>query len=76
MDNSLLIDECEEMIRLYIEAEKAVLTGKKYRLGSRELEREDLNNIIKARKDWEQRLKDLKKGGKTRKVRGVVIRDL
>ncbi len=42
-------DEVLGMINLYIEAEKAVLTGKRYRIGTRELERENLSEIRKAR---------------------------
>ena len=65
----ITIDECKTMISLYIEAEKAVITGKKYRIGTRELERENLSEIRKARAEWEQRLKDLENGGKRRKIR-------
>ena len=35
-------DEILGMINLYIEAEKAVLTGKRYRIGTRELEKREL----------------------------------
>lgn len=69
-------DEILGMINLYIEAEKAVLTGKRYKIGTRELERENLSEIRKARAEWEQRLKDLDNGGKRRKIRGVIPRDL
>ena len=61
----ITIDECKTMI-----------TGKKYRIGTRELERENLSEIRKARADWEQRLKDLENGGKRRKIRGIIPRDL
>ena len=69
-------DEILGMINLYIEAEKTVLTGKRYRIGTRELERENLSEIRKARADWEQKLKDLENGGKRRKIRGFIPRDL
>ena len=69
-------DEILGMINLYIEAEKAVLTGKRYRIWTRELERENLSEIRKARADWEQKLKDLENGGKRRKIRGFIPRDL
>ncbi len=72
----ITVEECKEMINLYIEAEKAVLTGKRYRIGSRELERENLAEIIKARKNWEQRLLIIQNGGKKRKIRGIIPRDL
>lgn len=69
-------DEILGMIGLYIEAEKSVLTGKRYRIGARELERENLSEIRKARAEWEQRLKDLDNGGKRRKIRGFIPRDI
>ena len=69
----ITIDECKTMISLYIEAEKAVIAGKKYRIGTRELERENLSEIRKARAEWEQRLKDLENGGKRRKIRSGCI---
>lgn len=69
-------DEILGMINLYIEAEKSVLTGKRYKIGTRELERENLSEIRKARAEWEQRLKDLDNGGKRRKIRGIIPRDL
>lgn len=70
------IEECKEMIALYIEAEKAVLTGKRYRIGTRELERVDLDEIVENRAKWENRLKALQNGGKTRIIRRVVPTDM
>ena len=49
-------EECKQMIDLYIEAEKSILTGKRYRIGTRELEREDLDDVVKHRVEWERRL--------------------
>lgn len=69
-------DEIISMINLYIEAEKAVLTGKEYRIGTRELRREDLEEIRKGRMEWEYRLKAFKNGGKTRKIRRIIPTDL
>lgn len=70
------IEECKEMISLYIEAEKAVLTGKRYRIGTRELERVDLDEIVENRAKWENRLKALQNGGKTRIIRRIVPTDM
>ncbi|CAM3107959.1 MULTISPECIES: DUF6148 family protein [Streptobacillus] len=71
---------CQEMINMYIEAEKAVLTGQRYRIGSRELERANLSEIVKNRMIWERRLVDLNTGGgstiKRKKIRGIIPRDL
>ena len=43
------METCKEMINSYLEAEKAVLTGQSYKIGTRELTRADLPEIIKAR---------------------------
>ena len=43
------VETCKEMINSYIEAEKSVLLGQSYKIGSRELTRADLTEIIKAR---------------------------
>lgn len=69
-------EECKQMIDLYIEAEKSILTGKRYRIGTRELEREDLDDVVKHRVEWERRLQILENGGKSRKIRGIIPRDL
>lgn len=70
------VQECKDMISLYIEAEKAVLAGKRYKIGTREVERVDLNDIVTQRKAWENRLKLVENGGKRRNIRGIVPRDL
>lgn len=69
-------EECKQMIDLYIEAEKSILTGKRYRIGTRELEREDLDDVVKHRVEWERRLQILENDGKSRKIRGIIPRDL
>lgn len=45
-----------DMLALYIAAEKAVLEGKEVRLLDRWLRREDLEWIIKGRKEWESKV--------------------
>ena len=42
-------EECSQMIETYRKAEIAVLTGKSYKIGTRELVREDLSEIRKGR---------------------------
>ena len=42
-----------DMLALYIEAEKAVLKGKQVTFGDRTLGRENLQEIIKGRKEWQ-----------------------
>ena len=52
-------EECSQMIEVYRKAEIAVLTGKSYKIGTRELVREDLSEIRKARPNWEAELDKL-----------------
>ncbi|MBR8700250.1 hypothetical protein IX317_000628 [Fusobacterium sp. DD29] len=67
--------QCLEMIGLYREAEIKVLSGQRYRIGTRELERADLAEIQKGRAYWENEL--LKVRGKRRRgARRVIPRDL
>ena len=44
-----------EMLTLYIEAEKAVLSGKEYMMNGRRLVREDLALIRAGRQEWERK---------------------
>lgn len=48
--------QIQEMVDLYIGAEKAVLTGQSYSIGNRSLTRSNLTEIRNARSDWENRL--------------------
>ena len=43
-----------EMIVEYGKAERAVLTGKSYKIGTRELTRMGIDEIRKGRADWEK----------------------
>jgi|DEB0MinimDraft_6_1074348.scaffolds.fasta_scaffold489589_1 hypothetical protein len=51
--------QIQEMIDLYVEAEKAILTGQSYSIGNRSLTRANLTEIRNARSEWEQRLVNL-----------------
>ncbi|MBF0448700.1 MAG: primosomal replication protein PriB/PriC domain protein [Magnetococcales bacterium] len=46
----------QEMVDLYINAEKKVLRGKRVVVNGMEMGREDLDKIIKGREKWETRL--------------------
>jgi len=46
----------QEMLDLYISAEKAVLKGKTVTFGERSLGRENLSEIIKGRQEWQARV--------------------
>ena len=45
-----------EMLNLYIEAEKAVLSGKEFFMNGRRLVREDLAMIRAGRQEWERKV--------------------
>lgn len=69
-------EDCLQMIEAYKKAELSVLTGKSYKIGTRELEREDLSEIRKGRAFWESELEKLNSKGKKRLSRRVIPRDL
>ena len=70
------IETCKEMINSYLEAEKAVLLGQSYKIGSREMTRADLTEIIKARQLWERNLTLAQNSGQRKQSVQVIIRDL
>jgi len=51
--------QIQEMIALYLKAEKAILTGQSYSIAGRSLTRANLSEVRQARNDWEQRLSNL-----------------
>ncbi len=69
-------EECSQMIETYRKAEIAVLTGKSYKIGTRELVREDLSEIRKGRAFWESELDKLNNNGRKKLGRRVIPRDL
>lgn len=69
-------EECLQMIDEYKKAELAVLSGKSYKIGTRELEREDLSEIRKGRAFWESELEKLNNNGRKKLGRRVIPRDL
>lgn len=48
--------DAQTMLDAYMTAELAILKGKTVKLGERLVGREDLAEIIKGRKEWEQRV--------------------
>ena len=69
-------EECSQMIEVYRKAEIAVLTGKSYKICTRELVREDLSEIRKGRAFWEGELDKLNNNGRKKLGRRVIPRDL
>ena len=57
-----------EMLNEYIKAERAVLTGKSYKIGTRELTRMSIDEIRKGRAYWESELQNFDSRGIRRGV--------
>ncbi len=45
-----------DMLALYIQAEKDILSGKEFTLNGRTLKRENLSEIVKGRNHWQSRV--------------------
>ena len=69
------IRTAREMYLLWIEAEKAAMTGQEYRIGSRFLRRADLGEIRRSIKYWKDELASLE-GVSRIKVRQIIPRDM
>jgi len=64
----------KEMLQAWVAAEIAVIAGRSYKIGSRELTRVDIGDIRAAQTYWETRLNRLNSGGP--RVMRVTPRDL
>jgi len=51
------MSEATDMLALYISAEKAVLKGQSYTIGSRSLTRANLPEIRTGRQEWESKVR-------------------
>jgi len=68
------IETAREMVSMWIEAEKAVMTGQEYRIGTRSLKRADLRMIGERIKYWKDELEQLECAHRIR-VRQVISRN-
>ena len=57
--------EIREMISRYLKAETDLLAGKNVMFGNRLLQRENLSEIRKGRQEWETRLANCLRGGRS-----------
>lgn len=57
--------EIREMLTRYMQAEKALLEGKNIMFGNRMLQRENLGEIRKGRQEWETKLANFQRGGRS-----------
>lgn len=62
LNTKIPIQECERYIRLYLEAEEAVLKGQEYTIDGQNLKRADLEQIRKGRIWWENKKAQIESG--------------
>jgi hypothetical protein len=62
LDTKITAQECERYIRLYLEAEEAVLKGQEYTIDGQNLKRADLEQIRKGRIWWENKKAQIESG--------------
>ena len=74
----MTLAEANEMLQLWIEAEKAVSTGQSYSIGGRSLTRVNMKEIMEAQRYWESEIYRLQNNVNSRgaRVLRVVPRDL
>ena len=75
MSNQTEIATAREMVALWIDAEKAVMTGQDYRIGTRRLTRANLREIGERIRYWKGELAKLE-GRPRNRVRQIIPRDL
>lgn len=62
LNTKITVQECERYIRLYLEAEEAVLKGQEYTIDGQNLKRADLEQIRKGRIWWENKKAQIESG--------------
>ena len=62
LNTKITVQECERYIRLYLEAEEAVLKGQEYTIDGQNLKRADLEQIRKGRIWWENKKSQIENG--------------
>jgi hypothetical protein len=71
------LDEAKQHLRAWLDAELAVSTGQRYKIGTRELTRADLGEIAERICFWSNEVTRLERGrGGGARVLRVVPRDL
>lgn len=75
MTTSVALAEAQEMLALYIAAEKLCLLNQSYTIKDRTYTRADLATLARERKRWQSIVDSLIAGGSV-KVRRIIPRDL
>lgn len=73
---SWTLAEARSMLAMWLEAEAAVATGQRYKIGTRELQRADLSDIANRIRFWRREVEQLESGNRGLRVKRVVPRDL
>ncbi|WJZ69984.1 hypothetical protein PVP_XSN000005 [Vibrio phage PVP-XSN] len=74
---SWTLQEAQQMLQTWINAEKAVATGQSYKIGSRSLQRVNLSEIRKQINFWRNEIDRIKNGrSRGARVMRAVPRDL
>jgi hypothetical protein len=74
MATSITVSEAQQMLNLYINAEKAILKNQSYTIKDRTFTRADLKTVATERRRWQSTVDSLLSGGGMR-VRRVLFRD-
>lgn len=61
--SGITLSDAQEMLDLWVEAERAVTTGQSYKIGSRSLTRADVSEIAKRINFWRDEVDRLENGG-------------
>ncbi|WP_297639420.1 DUF6148 family protein [uncultured Clostridium sp.] len=72
----LTLKEAQARYREYLEAEKKVLAGQRYKIENQELERAPLKEIRDGMKFWEGKCNELARGGNKITNLRIIPRDI
>ena len=75
MSRQIQIESAREMLAGWMEAERAVMTGQEYRIGTRMLRRADLREIAERIRYWKAEV-DRLEGNSGIRVQQVIPRDM
>lgn len=62
LEKPITIEVCNRYIKLYLEAEEAILSSQSYTIDGRVLTRANLTEVKRARREWEVKKEDLISG--------------
>lgn len=74
--SGITLSDAQEMLDLWLEAERAVTTGQSYKIGTRSLTRADVSDIASRVSFWRNEVERLENGqGRGARVLRAVPRD-